>query len=475
MTEYSIPQQLTTTGDATRAPYDSDEWAFDHDASFSGYGTRANYGPVYGYDNGTNFGLEVTETSPVSTNVTLNVGCAIVRGTVYVNDAALTLAIAANVSGNPRIDTVILRKDYVAQTIRAVVKQGTPAATPSPPALTQSAGSTWEIPVADIAVSNGFASINQTNITPRHEWVNASHGVYLDGILNNSGITLQTGDVVVVDVTTDRAVTTTTIFNDSGVLGVWWGRTANGSRGRVLTEGIGMIRTFFGTTSAVTTIPAGTWLMTRATARYATNTRPFTALTVPSPGTPGNPSVIAHTLEDYSLDFLTVPSIDQIIPAYIRVRPTREIIRFAGTASADRGTFTSGAWTARIFNTSNSGSSYITLDGTGTQITLQPGRYRIVASAPAYRVDGHATRLQNITDGTTSLLGTMEYCPSAADSSQTRSMIQGSVFIDTATVFEFQHRCSTTRATDGLGNYVSLGGQTSTFEEITIERLGDYR
>lgn len=475
MTEYSIPQQLTTTGDATRAPYDADEWAFDHDASLSGYGTRANYGPLYGYDNGTNFGLEVTETSPVSTNVTLNVGCAIVRGTVYVNDAALTLAIAANVSGNPRIDTVILRKDYVAQTIRAVVKQGTPAATPSPPALTQSAGSTWEIPVADIAVSNGFASINQTNITPRHEWVNASHGVYLDGVLNNSGITLQTGDVVVKDVTADRAATTTTTFNSSNVLGIWWGRTANGARGRVLTEGIGLVRTFLGTASGSVTLTSWTELVSRSTARYAVFARNFTGLTLASPGAPRNPNTIAYLLEDYTFNPPTVTDFDQLMLAYVRVKNPREIVYFAGTSAADRGTFTSGAWSARVFNTGISGSSYITLDGTGTQITLQPGRYLIRASAPAYRVDGHATRLQNITDGTTSLLGTMEYCPSAADSSQTRSMIQGSVFIDTATVFEFQHRCSTTRATDGLGNYVSLGGQTSTFEEITIERLGDYR
>src|SRR5258706_14945776 len=172
MTEYSIPQQGILVGDASRAPYDASEWAYDHDAFMNGFGSRANFGVMYGYDNGTNFSLEVTAVAIASMNVELKVGAALIRGVVYVNNATYTLAIGANASGNSRIDTVALRYDYLAQTIRAVVRQGTPAASPVPPTLTQSAGATWEIPIADILVTNGVSSIVANAIHGRQEFCN---------------------------------------------------------------------------------------------------------------------------------------------------------------------------------------------------------------------------------------------------------------------------------------------------------------
>lgn len=170
------------------------------------------------------------------------------------------LSVAANASGSPRIDSVILRKDTAAQTVRALVKQGTPAGSPVAPSLTQSAA-TWEIGVADIAVANGFVSLAQDTIQPTAAPRNQSDGLY-HIVLNNSGGTLKTGDVVIWDTTTQRAVTTTTVFSDSRVAGVWVGTTANGAYGRVLYRGIGLVRT----DAAVT---RGQLLRTSATAKQA--------------------------------------------------------------------------------------------------------------------------------------------------------------------------------------------------------------
>jgi hypothetical protein len=188
-------------------------------------------------------------------------GSAIVDGTFYTSDATETLSIAANASGNPRIDTVVLRKDFSLQTVRLAVLTGTPAATPVASNLTQSAA-IWEVPLADIAVANAFVTIANANITPRRTFANAADGVYLNDVLNNTAGILECGDVVINDTTADRAATTTTTARDKRVMGVWLARTASGGYGRVIARGIGFVKT-----SAAAT--RGDYLAVSATAKQA--------------------------------------------------------------------------------------------------------------------------------------------------------------------------------------------------------------
>lgn len=170
MTQTSAPWDGILLGDAADAPYSADEWATLWKAQ-RGVGTEyPNYGVFAGTESSGQLPLEVLATNPVSTNVEVQIGAAMVNGYVYRNTAVETLAVAANASGNPRIDTVILRLDYVARTIRLVVKQGTPAGSPVAPTLTQNA-SFWEIPLADIAVANGFVTLAQSTITYRARFV----------------------------------------------------------------------------------------------------------------------------------------------------------------------------------------------------------------------------------------------------------------------------------------------------------------
>lgn len=169
MTEYGAPFDGLLVGDASVAPYSATEWAriwrMRH-----GVGTPfPNYGVFKGSGDGTHPALEVRATTIISSNVEVQIGAALVDGRFYENTAAKTLAVAANASGNPRIDTVILRLDYTAQTVRLIVKQGTPAGSPVRPTLTQNA-TNWEIPLADIAVANGFATLAQSTITQRQRY-----------------------------------------------------------------------------------------------------------------------------------------------------------------------------------------------------------------------------------------------------------------------------------------------------------------
>jgi hypothetical protein len=119
-------------------------------------------------------------------------------------------------------------------------------------------------------------------------------------------------------------------------------------------------------------------------------------------------------------------------------------------ANTAGGTFTSGAWQTRTINAEDSDSDSI-VSISSNQFTLQAGTYRIQAHAPAGRVNTHQTRLQNITDATTTLTGTSEYSVAVTDSVQSRSFVSGQFTIASAKAFELQHRCSNTRATDGFG------------------------
>lgn len=258
MTEISRPWTGATIGDA--GPYSADQWAHLQ-RNAMGF-NDPDSAPLLGSGAAPEVGLTVAATSPASAGVRVFAGSALVQGTYYETDATVTLAIAANASGNPRIDTIILRKDFTLQTIRLAVLQGTPGATPVAPALTQSDGVMWESPLADIAVANGFSTIVAANITPRRVWQNAADGTYLLDVLNNTAGILECGDIVINDSTADRGAKTTTTARDKNVIGVWMARTAAGGYGRVIAMGIGYVKT-----SAAAT--RGDFLAVSATAKQA--------------------------------------------------------------------------------------------------------------------------------------------------------------------------------------------------------------
>lgn len=358
MTERSLPFTGTTTGDA--GAYSADNWADSwmrmfHAAAITSSGYE-NRGPLIDSGNAPNVGLQVQATSPASAAVDVLPGAAFVEGRYYESSATETVAVAANASGNPRIDTIVLRLDDAAQTVRLAIKQGTPAATPAPPALTQTAGTMWEIPIADIAVANGFTSIATTDVTPRAEWSNAADGVYLKDILNNSGDTLQTGDPVVWDSSADRAVTTTTTIDDPNTAGVWVGRTQDGDYGRVLERGVGYVR-------VDGSYSRGQGLVTSDTAHQA--------LAINTVG--ASRTSLGILLEDSS-------AADTVALAYIDVhRQVLALAEYSYTVAQNTAgpTYTTGANRTVSFNTEDSDPS-----GVGAlaanQITLQPGRYKTV-------------------------------------------------------------------------------------------------
>lgn len=246
MTEISRPWTSTTPGDA--GAYSQDNWALLQRYLCGSDGDNPDSGPITGSGVRPDPGLTVTQRGAgANMSVDVSAGSAMVNGTFYNNSAVVNLVIAANASGNPRVDVIVLNKDWSAQTVRLLVVQGTPAGSPVPTAMVQTALTQWQIPLADIAVANGAVSITNANITPRGVLANGADGTY-ETVLNNSGVILQAGDVVVWDFSANRAVKTTTTAGDVLVAGVIVGRIAIGGYGKVITQGMGYVNSSAATT-----------------------------------------------------------------------------------------------------------------------------------------------------------------------------------------------------------------------------------
>lgn len=108
----------------------------------------------------------------------VSAGFAIIRGFAYENTDNLPLTVDAADLANPRIDTVVLRLDPTNNNITAVIKKGTPGATPSAPALTQIAGAVWEMPLADILVPTSSTALSGANLTDRRSFLGSRVGYW---------------------------------------------------------------------------------------------------------------------------------------------------------------------------------------------------------------------------------------------------------------------------------------------------------
>lgn len=96
--------------------------------------------------------------------VKIDTGLAWIQGYFYKNDTLVTLPIAAADATNPRIDRIILRVDWTANSIQLAILQGTPATSPTAPALTQNSAK-WEISLAQVRVNATVTTIAATNVT----------------------------------------------------------------------------------------------------------------------------------------------------------------------------------------------------------------------------------------------------------------------------------------------------------------------
>lgn len=135
----------------------------------------------------------------------------------------------------------------------------------------------------------------------------------------------------------------------------------------------------------------------------------------------------------------------------------------SGTAG---GTATSGSFQTRTLNTLKGDSSFVALSS--NQFTMPAGSYIIDWSAPVYSVDGHISRLANITDSIYEY-GQTQYAnqASAGGNASAGSAI---ISITSQKTFEIQHRVLTTQSINGFGVSPSFG-VTQVYTKVKIKKI----
>ncbi len=120
-------------------------------------------------------------------------------------------------------------------------------------------------------------------------------------------------------------------------------------------------------------------------------------------------------------------------------------VRDEKAANTSGGTFTNGAWRTRTLNTETT-NEIADASLSSNQITLPAGTYWIEARAEGHAVARHKLKLYDTTNTTDIILGV-----SADSGNAGPSLVIGRFTLAGVVVLELQHRCTTTRASDGLG------------------------
>lgn len=166
MAEKSIFWPTNNTGDGTGTGYTSAEMFQVYRSLFT---SAPNFGGVT-----PDFQDELASTGAVSP-VAVGAGAALVYGIFYGNTSAVYVTIPTP-AVNTRIDRIVLRASWVAQTVRITRIAGTEGG--SAPNLTQSAGTTWDVPLAQVSITT--AGI--ITVTDQREWV----GGVGNGVVDNT-------------------------------------------------------------------------------------------------------------------------------------------------------------------------------------------------------------------------------------------------------------------------------------------------
>ena len=147
--------------------------------------------------------------------------------------------------------------------------------------------------------------------------------------------------------------------------------------------------------------------------------------------------------------------------------PSVIIVADEKTSGTDGGTCTSGSWVTRTLNTTRANS----ISGASLAadvITLPAGTYEVDLLAPAHQVNMHQARLYNVTGAAVLVLGSSENS-GATDSTLTSSRILGRFTLTATSNLRLEHRCSTTKATNGFG--ISTGWDTEVYSLGKIQRI----
>ena len=137
--------------------------------------------------------------------------------------------------------------------------------------------------------------------------------------------------------------------------------------------------------------------------------------------------------------------------------------------TTDGGNFQSGAWRVRDLNTELVDTDdFISVSAATSEFTLDPGKYRIKFSAPAYRVESHIAVLYDVGAGYTVAQGSASYSD-FDNGGMTYSVGVAYTNVVGLGTYQILHRCQTTKS-DGYGNMDDIGQSDNIFTDVVIEK-----
>jgi hypothetical protein len=173
MTEKSLLWTTNNTGDGVSSGYTATEFF----TLFRSWCPPTNQGAVF-----TDV-LNELAASGSSSPVAINTGQALVYGIPYFNSASVNVTISTPATLT-RIDRIVLRASWSAQTVRITRIAGTEGG--AAPAITQNAGVTWDIPLCQVSITTGGA----ITLTDEREFIgNIQDSSVLTAMLADGAVT----------------------------------------------------------------------------------------------------------------------------------------------------------------------------------------------------------------------------------------------------------------------------------------------
>ncbi len=134
------------------------------------------------------------------------------------------------------------------------------------------------------------------------------------------------------------------------------------------------------------------------------------------------------------------------------------------------GTAVGNSWNTRDLNTVATNLDGVSLDS--NQITLPPGTYRVLATAPNYRADVHRLRLYNLSTNNVALDGQSAFNESGTNNS-TIATAAGVISIGSESTFELQHFIQTSWGSNDMGVASGITGLDEIYSQVYITKLID--
>lgn len=157
-------------------------------------------------------------------------------------------------------------------------------------------------------------------------------------------------------------------------------------------------------------------------------------------------------------------------PSKALIMPLQQtaILKDVKTSGTSGGSSSATTVHTRTLNTVEGDSSLVSLSA--NQFTLQPGKYVINASAPAFSVDTHQIFLYSVTGSSYVIDGT-SMSANSANAVNSTSALSGVLELTSATTYELRHWTFSAKTTNGLGIGVDGTNNPQTNEVFSVVQI----